>query len=64
MYDKIFPKDAVSKRERGIATLNHKSVDRLALHDQVSYNPGVIERYTGKKFSGFSFTEDDICTVI
>ena len=64
MFDKIFEKDHMTKRERVLATLKHQPVDRAALHDQVSYNPGVIEMYTGRKFSGFTFTEDDICEVI
>ena len=62
--DRIFPKDVLSKLERVKATLNHLPVDRAALHDQVSFNPGVVEMYTGKRITGFDFTLDDICVVI
>ncbi len=42
-------KDILSKRERVERTLNLQPVDRIAIHDQVSYNPAVISFYTGKK---------------
>ncbi len=64
MFEKIFPKDKITKRERVELTLNHRPVDRAALHDQVSFNPGVISLYTGKQISGFNYTLDDICAVI
>ena len=64
MFEKIFASDKISKQERVIRTLNHKPVDRVAIHEQVSFNPGVIELYTGKKINGFNYTEDDICAVI
>ncbi len=44
-------KDILSKRERLERTLNLKSVDRVAIHDQVSYNPGVVSLYTGRKMA-------------
>jgi len=36
----------------------------VALHDQVSYNPGVVAMYTGKRIEGFDYTLEDICEVI
>lgn len=63
-FEKIFSKDKISKLERVNRTMNHQPVDRVALHDQVSFNPGVIELYTGKKDLGFNYTENDICEVI
>jgi len=39
-------------------------VDRVAIHDQVSFNPGVIGLYTGKKVAGFGYTREDVCAVI
>jgi hypothetical protein len=63
-FEKIFASDKIPKEERVRRTLNYQPVDRVALHDQVSFNPGVIELYTGKKISDFNYTEDDICTVI
>ncbi len=52
------------KRERVEATLRHESVDRAALLEQLSYNPGVIAMYTGKSISGFDYGEEDIAVVI
>ena len=54
----------MSKRERVEATLNHQSVDRAALLEQLSYNPRVIADWTGKDVDGFNYTLDDICEVI
>lgn len=64
MIEKIFPTDKISKRERVELTLNHQPVDRVALHEQISFNPGVISLYTGKQISGFNYTVDDICAAI
>ena len=57
-------KDIFSKRERVERILNFLPVDRIAIHDQVSYNPGVISLYTGKKIEGFNYSVEDICEVI
>lgn len=61
---KLFPTDHLTKRERVERTLNLQPVDRVVLHDQVSYNPGVISLYTGKAIRGFDYTVEDICEVI
>ncbi|MBI2441017.1 MAG: hypothetical protein HYV35_06555 [Lentisphaerae bacterium] len=63
-FEKLFPADKLTKRERVEATLNCRSVDRVALLEQLSYNPGVIALYTGKDIEGFNYTVDDICVVI
>ena len=63
-FDKVFPEDVLSKRERVEATLNHQPVDRAALLEQLSYNAGVIAMYTGKEVQDFCYTVDDICVVI
>ena len=63
-FEKIFPRDVLSKRERVERTLNHQAVDRAALHEQLSYNPDVIAMYTGRKIKGFDYTVRDICKVI
>ena len=60
MFEKLFAKDELTKRERVERALNHQSVDRVPLHDQLSYNPGVISMYTGKKIDGFNYTLRDI----
>ena len=63
-FEKTFPTDAMPKKDRVLATLNHQPVDRVALHEQLSFNPGVIAMYTGKRIEGFDYTLDDICHVI
>ena len=60
----IFETDVLSKRERVDRTLRHEPVDRVALHEQLSYNAGVISLYTGCPISGFDYTIEDICAVI
>jgi hypothetical protein len=62
--ESLFPDDCLSKRERVERTLNLQPVDRVALHEQLSYNAGVISLYTGRKIAGFDYTYDDICTAI
>jgi uroporphyrinogen decarboxylase len=64
MFDKVFEQDVMSKRERVLATLLHQPVDRVAILEQLSYNPRVIARYTGKTISGFDYTVEDIYHVI
>ncbi len=64
MGDNIFDTDRMTRRERVLATLNHQPVDRAAIHEQVSYNPGVMAMYTGKPITGFEYGLDEICTVI
>lgn len=62
--ERLFARDRMSKRERVEATLDNRPVDRAALHEQLSYNPGVIALYTGRDVTGFDFTYDDICAAI
>ena len=63
-FERIFPEDKISKLERVELTLNHKTVDRVALHDQLSYSPSVVADYTGKIISGFSYSAEDIGVAI
>ena len=63
-FERLYPGDRISKRERVERTLGLQPVDRVALHDQLSFNPGVIASYTDKAIQGFDYTYDDICTVI
>jgi len=60
VFEKIFTDDELPKKERILRTFNHQEVDRVALHDQLSYNPGVISIVTGKKSAGFNYTVEDI----
>lgn len=62
--ERLFPSDCLSKRERVDRTLALQPVDRVALHDQLSFNPGVIQMYTGKPVRDFDYSLDDICHVI
>ncbi len=59
-FEKIFPEDRISKRERVERTLAHRPVDRVALHDQMSYNGEIIGHYTGKNIRGFDYAAADI----
>ena len=59
-FEKLFAGDKLSKLDRVEATLNHQPVDRAALHDELSYNAGVLALFTGRQFSGFDYTVADI----
>ena len=63
-FEKLFPNDRLSKRERVVRTLNHQSVDRAVLHEQLGYNGRVIAHYTGKPIQGFDYTPDDVGVTI
>ena len=63
-FEKVFPEDCISKRERVGLTLAHKPVDRVALHEQLSYNPRVVAEYTGKSITGFAYDAADVGMVI
>ena len=58
--EKLFAGDVLSKRERVERTLNHRPVDRVALLEQLSYNPAVIAACTGKQIQGFDYTVEDV----
>ncbi|MBN2292400.1 MAG: hypothetical protein JXM70_08245 [Pirellulales bacterium] len=63
-FERIFPSDVLSKRSRVEKALSHQSLDRVPIHEQLSYNPGVISLYTGKQFEGFDFSLQDVGDVI
>lgn len=63
-FEKLFPDDVLTKRQRVENTLNLRPVDRVAIHDQMSYNPKVIAFYTGKDIHGFDYTWEDVALVI
>lgn len=63
-FETVFPTDQLSKKERVLRTLNHQPVDRVAIHEQLSYNSQVISYYTGKDIQGFDFTPEDVGTAI
>ncbi len=63
-FERVFDADQLPKRERVERTLNLQPVDRVVLHEQLSYNAGVISLYTGKRITGFDYSYEDICAVI
>jgi hypothetical protein len=63
-FERLFPGDVLTKRQRVERTLNHRPVDRVAIHEQLSYNAGVIALYTGRQIDGFDFTLDEIGAAI
>lgn len=62
--EKLFDTDILSKRNRVERALNNRPVDRVPIHEQLSYNTGVISLYTGKAFPSFGFTPEDVGYVI
>lgn len=62
--EKLFKQDVLSKRERVMRALNFQPLDRVPLHDQLSFNAGVIRQITGRQVSGFDYTYEDICEAI
>lgn len=63
-FERVFPEDRMTKRERVEAALRHEPLDRAPLLEQMSYNPAVIAHYTGKAIEGFNYTLEDIGLVI
>ena len=59
-FEKVFPADRLSKRERVERTLGHRPVDRAALHEQLSYNGAVIASCTGRDIRGFDYAPEDV----
>ena len=60
VFEKLFPADILTKRERVVRTLRHQAVDRAAIHEQLSYNGNVVAAYTKKTIRGFAFTPGDV----
>ena len=63
-FEKLFESDVLSKWERVERTVNMQSVDRVAIHEQLSYNPTVLEYFLNKKIDGYNFTQQDIGKVV
>jgi hypothetical protein len=63
-FGKVFETDEISKKERVIRSLSFKPVDRVPIHEQMSYNPEIISHFTGKDCSGFNYTVQDVGLVI
>ncbi len=63
-FEKLFPDDEITKRDRIELALAHQAVDRVPLHEQLSYNSRVIALYTGKNIREFDYTIEDIGEVV
>jgi hypothetical protein len=63
-FERLFPEDVFTKRQRVERTLANQPVDRVALHDQLSWNPGVVAAYCGRTLSGFNYTAADVGAAI
>ena len=63
-FERVFPEDRISKRERVELTLRHQAVDRVALHEQLSYNPAVVAAYAERALRGYEYTVADVGRVI
>lgn len=59
---KLFEANVLSKRERVERALGLQPVDRVPLHDQVSFSPDVIAIYTGKLIQASDYTVDASAT--
>ena len=57
---KLFEKDILSKRERTERALNYQAVDRVPIHEQLSYNGGVLSLILGRPIYGFDYGRKDI----
>ena len=63
-FEKVFERDMIPKRERVERALNFQPVDRAPLHEQLSYNPGVIALVLGKDIRGFEYRREEIGEVV
>ncbi len=61
--ERIFEADVLCKRERVERALHMQPVDRVPLHEQISYNPEVISMYNQKKVNDFDYTLEEIGNV-
>ena len=59
-FERLFPADRIGKRERVLRTLNHQAVDRVAIHEQLSYNGPVLGRVLGREIRGFEFSAAEV----
>ena len=62
--EKLFETDILSKRDRVVRALNCEPVDRVPIHEQLSYNSEVISLYTGRSIPEFCYSPEDVAFVI
>lgn len=63
-FEKIHPADQLSKRERVELTLALQPVDRVAVHEQLSYNPRVLSAVLKRPMQGYAYTQREVCEAI
>ena len=63
-FERVFPEDLIPKRERVELTLHHRAVDRVALHEQLSYNPAVVAAFAGRPVHGYEYGLPEVGRVI
>jgi hypothetical protein len=59
-FERVFPNDQLSKRERVLRTLNHQPVDRAVIHEQLSYSTAVVSHFAGRPFKPFAYSPRDV----
>lgn len=59
-FERIFPADRLSKRERVLRTVNFQPVDRAVIHEQLSYSTGVASYFAGRTFETFGYAPRDV----
>jgi hypothetical protein len=59
-FERVFPADRLSKRERVLRTLNHQPVDRTVIHEQLSYSTEVVSHFAGRRFPPFAYGPQDV----
>lgn len=59
-FERVFPSDILSKRERVLRTLKHQPVDRSVIHEQLSYSTGVVSHFAGRRFEQFGYSPRDV----
>ncbi len=60
VFERVFPSDRLSKRERVLRTLDHQPVDRVVIHEQLSYSTEVASHYAGRRFEQFTYSPRDV----
>jgi hypothetical protein len=59
-FERIFPADRLTKRERVMRTVRHQPVDRVVLHEQLSYSTSVVSHFAARSIAPFGYTPRDV----
>ena len=63
-FERVFPADRLSKRERVLRTVRHQPVDRAVIHEQLSYSTEVAAHFAGRSFPSFGYTPRDVAAAV